>query len=70
MSSAIPKDDILPGGILPSAILNETIARVTDILGDELDAFLDLHAEAHFLSALAEKIVLARKAAAAATKVA
>ena len=37
MSSAIPKDDILPGGILPSAILNETIARVTDILGDELD---------------------------------
>ena len=41
MSSAIPKDDILPGGILPSVILNETIARVTDILGDELDVFLD-----------------------------
>ena len=39
-TSAILKDDILPGGILPSAILNETIARVTDILGDELDGIM------------------------------
>jgi hypothetical protein len=35
VSSAILKDDILPGGIL-----NETIARVTDILGDELDGIM------------------------------
>jgi len=29
------KDDILPDGIL-----NETIARVTDIFGDELDSIM------------------------------
>jgi hypothetical protein len=40
VTSAILKDDIFPGGIL-----NETIARVTDILGDELNAFLDRLAE-------------------------
>jgi uncharacterized protein (DUF4213/DUF364 family) len=61
-------------GMLPDAFL----ARGADILGSvritEPDAFLDLLAEGgsapHFLSACAEKLVLARRPVAAVTKVA